>query len=288
MFNPIYNVIDWVLDNISTKEQANVDLLDPKADLEHFYRKAALYYHCVFYCKIVSILETIYGRYNGDYSKYIPPSERLDDLYTRIYRAFNKIDRRPDFSSLRITVFGGFPDLYGNHLDQLALWERIGSSYYEDIETLKTRPIQNYPLSDDVRLTFFDIDVAIEEHKKKRETTVTINDNSVYKTGYVTLDINQSILQFKDNRPIKISPDNQEIELLRLLLENIDKVVTYETIAKTLQPNAYNGEVTEEVKNAIKMVKKKLTDLLTDAKFKKDAIQSIRGNGYVLNSNKLR
>lgn len=284
MLTLFLKIFNWALDKLPVKEQVNEGILSSKTDLVHFYHKAAVFYHFSFYCKLVSILECVYGYYNGNYSKYIPPSERLNDLYVMILCAFNRIDQRPDFSSLQIMTFDGFPDLYGNHLDQLELWERISFNYREDIETLKKRPVQKYPISDDVRLAFYDIDLALEKHKEQRKAKVIINEKGVYRAGDAVLDLTQSTLQFRDNKPLTITPSNQEIGLLCLLLENIDKVVTYDTIAKELEINAYRGDANDEVKNAIKMVKKKLADLLTNAKFKKDTIKSIKGNGYILNS----
>lgn len=282
------STIDWLFNRTQPADALHIAILDPKTDLGHLYYKASLFYHSTLYNKLFEILDCVYAGYNGDVLKYNQPSDHLNDLYLKLKVAFERIDNRPEFSDLQIVDFSGFPDLYGNHHEQVSLWEGLVKDYTQDKDTLKKRIVQQYPLSDDVRLAFYDIDKQIEAHKQTRGHSVSDDNERVIKLNEVTLNMEKSTLQYKDNQPVKIVPTNQEIKLLMLCLQHSNAVVSYGDIAKEMNLNSYRGEVTEEVLNAVKIVKNKLSNLLSRAGFRKNVIESVRNNGYLLNSERLK
>lgn len=280
-------MFNWLFRKTQTYNVSQLAILDSQTNLASLYPKLAIFYHSLLYSKLVDILNCVYYSYKGDVFKFIPPPDYLDDLYQRIWYAFRQIDRRPDFRDLKIMDFKSYPSLFNNHHEQIKLWEKFKNAYYKDRITLRKRVPQQYPISNEIRVVFDDIDKLIKIHNRAKRAILTPKKDKKLEFNEMFLNLKACTLQFKDNKPIKIIPTNQEVKLLVLLLDNKNVVVDYEAIAKRLEINSYHGVVNEEVTGAIKIIKNKLNTLLDKAGFRKGIIENVRGSGYILHSIKL-
>jgi DNA-binding winged helix-turn-helix (wHTH) protein len=277
----------WPFGKSWIEDSYTITIFDGDTDFSRLYSKLAIFYHYLLYSKIVDILNCVYNSYNGDVFKFLPPPDYLDDLYKRVWHAFKQVDRRPDFRQLKIVDFKSYPSLFANHHEQIKLWEKFKITYFKDRSFLKKRVPQQYPISNEVRVAFDDIDKLIKIHNKAKRAMLNSKKDKKIEFNEMFLNLKTCTLQFKDNKPIKIIPTNQEIKLLMLLLENKNVVVNYEIIAKNIGINSYHGEITEDVTGAIKIIKNKLNSLLDKAGFRKNIIENVRGSGYILHSIKL-
>ena len=121
-----------------------------------------------------------------------------------------------------------------------------------------------------------EIDNQVEELKNRGK-------KSMYRCGGLLLDFDRAILQYKDNDPVPITPQNKEIILLRTLMERVGRLVEYLDIYTELYPEAHFGK---DSPREIQLKKKYLVKLLKKtgmtSKDINDMIQTLTKSGYKL------
>jgi len=126
--------------------------------------------------------------------------------------------------------------------------------------------------------------IAIKKYINSRGMFL-VNNSLVIERGDIHLDPQTAKLQYKNNPPVEVSMDKQEVEFLELLLTSGDKVLPYEDIAKKLKFNSSYVGVTEKALGLeIRYLKRDLTPLLKKAGMEKEAIDKFivaqRNVGY--------
>ena len=133
-----------------------------------------------------------------------------------------------------------------------------------------------------------------EEIKIKidREKILTINNEvqankteGVFTWRKLKLDLLKGILQYKNNKPTEISPTQDEIRFLILLMES-EQIVKYGEIADKLDLNCRASSDPKEISTAVQYLRRNIVPILEDAGMTKDEIEDMilskRNVGYKL------
>jgi len=133
-----------------------------------------------------------------------------------------------------------------------------------------------------------------EEIKIKidREKILTINNEvqankteGVFTWRKLKLDLLKGILQYKNNKPTEISPTQDEIRFLILLMES-EQIVKYGEIADKLDLNCRASSDPKEISKAVQYLRRNIVPILEDAGMTKDEIEDMilskRNVGYKL------
>ena len=133
-----------------------------------------------------------------------------------------------------------------------------------------------------------------EEIKIKidRGKILTINNEvqankteGVFTWRKLKLDLLKGILQYKNNKPTEISPTQDEIKFLILLIES-DQIVKYGEIADKLDLNCRASSDPQEIAKAVQYIRRNIVPILEKAGMTKsdieDMILSKRNVGYKL------
>lgn len=129
--------------------------------------------------------------------------------------------------------------------------------------------------------------LKLYKNTKRRVEKNDFSTDKVLVCKDLILNIKSATLQWIKNEPITITPENQEIKLLTILMKNKNEVVQYTRIAKKLNLNCYReGVLNKDVAREVQDIKKELNKNLYEAGLKKkdinDMIIAIRGSGYKL------
>ena len=103
----------------------------------------------------------------------------------------------------------------------------------------------------------------IEDAKEVRQSTAPPSDNQLRCSGLL-LDLDQGIIQYRDNSPVEISPDNSVVKMLIFLIRN-EKVAEYIEIAKSLEMGCwYEGATNKDVARDVQFLRRDLATFLRD------------------------
>lgn len=252
-----------------------INLFAPEKNIDGLYFKLAIFYHSVFYDKLHEILSCIYSKYNGDVFKFVPPSYVLNDSYIGIKGVFEKIDQRPDFKELKIIDFKAFPDLYGNHHEQIILWENMSKGYFEDNKTLQNRVIQPYPLSNDVRVAFIELDNLLKQHAEAKSAILNPSNNNIYTISSISIDTSKRILIYKSNKT-DVDIETKEFKFLIKLLQNRGLIVRNKIMAEYLDWKPMSHEEDGDFSQRLKDLKQGLGSKLIKLRLPEDEVQKIK------------
>lgn len=263
-----------------------IPILDRYLGIERLYFKLANFYHFLLFSKLVNILDTVYGKYD-DIFNFLPPSDLLNDMYQNVKSSWDRIDKREDFSSLKIMDFKAWPDLYGNHHERIKLWKNLSKDYFEDIKLLKKRVIQEYPISNDVRVAFVDIDKLSNEHGASR-SKISNKKSKQLDNKDIFIDEERGLLIFGDLKK-DISIENKEYKFFLLLQKNKGKIVKNKEMAYLLGWKPFDYETDRDFSQKLKDLKQSLGDSLIKIGINEDAVKRFknrimanRGLGYKL------
>jgi hypothetical protein len=133
-----------------------------------------------------------------------------------------------------------------------------------------------------------------EEIKIKidREKLLTVNNETqinktegVFTWGELKIDLLKGTMQYKNNKPAEISPTQDEIKFLVLLIES-DHIVKYGEIADKLDLNCRASSDPMEIAKAVQYLRRNIVPILEDAGMTRDEIEDMilskRNVGYKL------
>jgi len=134
-------------------------------------------------------------------------------------------------------------------------------------------------------------EVEKELIEKEKDSPKIVNNNLELKCGDLVLNLTKATLQYKDNKPIEIEPENREIKFLKLLMESKGEVIKYWEIAKMLNLKCIEQGVTEidiEVfSREVQFLKRDLNKFLIKAGFEQEKLDKMvvakKNMGYKLN-----
>lgn len=100
------------------------------------------------------------------------------------------------------------------------------------------------------------------------------------------VDLTKGILQYRNNKPIEITSEQDEIRFLVLLMRE-DKILEYKEIAKQLEMNCYHeGVINSDIAREVNFLKRNLATVLKRAGMRKNDIATMiltkRKVGYKL------
>ncbi len=114
---------------------------------------------------------------------------------------------------------------------------------------------------------------AGEEIKIKigREKLLTVNNEAqidktegLFTWGELSLNLLKGTMQYKNNKPKEITPEQDEIKFLVLLMK-ADTILEYKEIAKELEMNCYHDGVTNsDVAREVNFIRRNLVTILKD------------------------
>jgi hypothetical protein len=132
------------------------------------------------------------------------------------------------------------------------------------------------------------------QKKLRKSSSIPSSSVAYHKTlelGQLKLDLTKTKVEYK-KKSAGISPDNQEIKLLALLLENPEELVEYVTIGQSLNLQCYHQGVdnkSEQLKTTVQAIKRDLRkSLLKDvgmksAEFEK-LIEAKKNQGLIIHN----
>lgn len=222
------------------------------------------------------------SKINGYYREIV---EVVSQAYANIQETINTHYDSGDRNELPAFYINSNPfekELYipfSSLFDQEPLWSDVDQTYDE--------------CSDRINAAWFFIVGKDGELKAPHEQLfhdaklATHQVTTPYTCGELILDLVKGTIKFGDNEAIKIGVDRQEIQLLKLLLQNKNRVVPYMRIASKLDLDYYHSEADpKEVASRLRYLKKDLGKLLGEAGMSKkifdEKITSQRGEGYIL------
>ena len=107
----------------------------------------------------------------------------------------------------------------------------------------------------------------------------------VYVWRELKIDLLKGVMQYKGNKPVEISPTQDEIRYLILLVES-DQIVRYGEIADKLDLNCRASSDSKEIAVAVQYIRRNIVPILEDAGMTKDEIEDMiiskRNVGYKL------
>ena len=99
------------------------------------------------------------------------------------------------------------------------------------------------------------------------------------------INLSQGTMQYKNKKPIEISPTQDEIKYLVLLMES-DHIVKYGEIADKLDLNCRASSNPKEIATAVQYIRRNIVPILVDAGITRDEIEDMilskRNVGYKL------
>jgi len=279
-------MFDWIFRKAQNNDALTLDILHHGKDIAEMYPKLEIFYHYTLYEKLVEILICTYSGYNGDVFRFLPPPDYLDDLYERLRRAFIEIDKKPYLKELHIIDFIGFPDLYGNHHEQIAIFENSIKLFLEDKEVLRKNVPQMYPLSYEIKTIFADVDKLIIRHNEAKENLLHPQGKGVYSLDNLFIDLQKGQLSYKKIRkdvPLEV----KEFKFLTKLLANRGVIIRNKDMARYLGWKPMEHEEDKDFSQKLKDTKQSLGEKLitlgitkTEVKQIKDRIVSNQNYGY--------
>ena len=107
----------------------------------------------------------------------------------------------------------------------------------------------------------------------------------VYVWRELKIDLLKGVMQYKGNKPVEISPTQDEIRYLILLVES-DQIVRYGEIADKLDLNCRASSDSKEIAVAVQYIRRNIVPILEDVGMTKDEIEDMiiskRNVGYKL------
>lgn len=228
---------------------------------------------------------------------------KLNFHYVKTLNMVNSILKLKDFEEFKKEL----PDLPQDLLSNWEDWDIMWDCGYSEVLNkflgfIETKFIENdckvYKFSEDMENVLKAIDISISEYIQKNkhifenmlnkiekesglkrvvniESGSDRNDNFLeYK--HIILDLSKATLQYKNNKPIEIQPNNKEIKCLEILMRNKEIVSNYVDIAKELNLNCYHDKATQNnVAREVQFVKRDLNKVLKNAGLTKKEIDEM-------------
>lgn len=247
-------------------------------------QKWLIYYYLHIHSKLYEVLGVTYDGYeNKPQYVFVPVDTRLDDLFLELLKGWKILDRYPFIEALKLGQFNGFGALNGDTEYRKGFWKASKSCFKEDIENM-CKDLSLDPLPNELKVIFSEVDKLIPQHATLKHEV--LNGNIItYKK--VTLSIDSDTITIDSGKPIYIT--SNALKLLKLMLENIGKTVTYKQIAERLDLQSYISEVDKDIILEINQKKKEIYETLKangiDEKTADEVrsyLKPVTNKGYVL------
>jgi len=236
----------------------------------------AIYYIKVFYSKLLEILEVYctsdLGIDNPELNFYYAKfSSSINDIFHNAPELGNLYSQKPEL-----------PDsLLGDVKDFDVYWENEfapkGHEFYSKIENLFIQTgSEEFKLGKTIDNFLKKADGAIQRHKNvvKDEMEKLLYGN-VISCSNLRVNLKKATLQYKEQDPIEISPNTDEIQLLLLLMKK-KGVVEYKEVAERLDLNCYHPDYkNEQYSREVQLIRKKLNPILEKAGMKREEINKM-------------
>ena len=239
------------------------------------------------YSYIASISESFYT--SPIYFKDL----RLNYCYINLLNKINIILKMKGFEELKKEMPPLYEDLISNMDDVGIVWECGYDEMINKFQGCIEKKFINsgckvYRLQSDMENFYKRVDTAVKEFKQQsrsifdgmlnkmeKQSGLTKvkpmseeSNNDILKYGNIVLDLTEeATLQYKENDPIEIQPDNKEIKFLKILIKNKGKISKYLEIAEKIGLNCYyEGIPSEKVSREVQFSKRdlgKVSDLRT-------------------------
>ncbi len=157
---------------------------------------------------------------------------------------------------------------------------------------------KEYELPQNTILLLSELDDVIKKHKIRnvnvedyyRSKSKKYKQEKVFTCGDLLLNLKETKVIFKKYNPVPIQPHNQEIIMLKMLMERKGKVVENKQVAYEIglaSPN--QNKENEDFADDIKHIKRKVVKILEKAGMTKKEIDTMIGSrrniGYILQDN---
>lgn len=276
--------------NLDDRSDEYLRILGNGEDISKLSQKWIKYYYLTIHAKMYSILSTVYDSYTDEHENiFVPVNTRLDDLYLDLRNTWRKFDSYPFIQEMKLGDYKGFGSLNAEPEYRKRLWKSCKNMLLEDTQGIPELP--THQLTNDLKLAYKEIDELIKEHE-------ILVKNTLFGTGIIEYKIfkintNDYTVSINGSEWKPFNPNTQEFVLLLLLLRNIGKPITYHEMATELKLNAFDGDVTSDVKSSIQQIKKgvfyKIRDLgfsEKDSKTVRDYIRFITNHGAIIDTQK--
>lgn len=111
---------------------------------------------------------------------------------------------------------------------------------------------------------------------KRPSIKETVGSIKIFECGKLKINLSEATMQYKNKPLVDISPDNDEIKFLVLLIKHKEKVIEYVEIAKNLNLNCYHkGVKNKEVTREVQYLKRDLRKVLKQAGLSKKEIEKM-------------
>jgi hypothetical protein len=250
-------------------------------------QKWLIYYYLLIHSKLYEVLGVTYDGYeNQPQYVFVPVDTRLDDLFLELLKGWKILDKYPFIDALKLGQYNGFRSLNGDTEYRKGFWKASKCCFKEDIENM-CKDLSLDPLSNELKGIFLEIDELISNHAKLKQEVLNANVITYKK---VTLNIEADTITVANGKAINLT--SNALRLLKLMLENVGKTVTYKQIAETLNTQSYTDCVDSAVKLDIQQIKKDISETLvasgvdkTTANEVRNYLEPIRDTGYTLRNN---
>jgi len=297
MYTERVSFLDKIINAITTPFDKNIRLDDRSDDylqilgsgegIGKLSKKWIKYYYLSIHVKLFGILSAIYNPYKDNHENtFVPVNTRLDDLYLDLRKTWKRLDSYPFIQEMELGQYDSFGSLNTDSEYRKRLWKACKQTLFEDINDIPELP--TYQLTNDLKLAYKEIDELLEEHKTLVNKTL-FGDAITYKK--LTLNKTEDTFSINNGKPINIT--SKALLLLKLMIENIGKPVTYEQIAQTLVIQCYTDKVDSAVRLEIQQKKKEILETLVSSGIDEKTANEVRNylkpiakKGYIIrNSN---
>jgi len=220
-------------------------------------QKWLIYYYLQIHSKIYEVLSVAYDGYeNQPQYVFVPVDTKLDDLFLELLKSWKILDRCHFIDALKLGQYNGFGSLNGDTEYRKGFWKASKSCFKEDIENM-CKDLSLDPLPNELKVMILEIDKLLQQHTTLKQEV--LNGNKItYKK--VSLNIDSDTITIDSGKPINVT--SNALKLLRLMLENIGKTVTYKQIAERLNFQSYINEVDKDIILEINQKKKEIYETL--------------------------
>ncbi len=276
--------------NLDNGNDNYLQILGSGKDIGKLSTKWLRLYYFAIHMELYKVLCAVYDGYNESHTNvFVPVSTILDDLFLDLLRAWKRLDEYPFAQDMKLAQFKGFGSLNDDSEYRKKLWKGSKKYFIEDIKGIEELP--RTQLTNDLRLTFRQIDELIEKHEEKKK--LILFGDEIIEYGILKIDLNDFTISTKTKTNVPFNPNTREFKLLVLLMKSVGKAIKYKILAQELELNAFDGDVTSDVKSDIHQIKKgvyhKLIDLgflKKEAKTVRDYIRFVHNHGAIIDTQK--
>jgi len=255
-------------------------------DLTNLPKPFLFHMHGLVFAELIEIIFVLLSGVNPLWGKHGYNASLIIDHYNQLYELWRKLYRQLELDKLQIGQFKEFLELETDLSYSIKMWELSKESYREDKQILERHIEQPYPVPEDLGRLFEEVEKILLVYQTQKEYLQELSDlQSVYVYYHLLFNYQQGTFLYQGNMK-EFQPGINEFQFLKILLDNRERIVTYDEIYKAMNKKRIS---TIDPKDEIKQIRKNLRKQLlfigissTETDFMLSKIVAKTNLGYIL------